>query len=91
MSQQWLLPFAMPTNDEIEMRWVDAWSDLYEIVRDNRDVQCLLPDGEVVDIEACKGWLQDSAYQGFIPSVEQGRVSGKRGVIAARVPDPDWE
>jgi hypothetical protein len=78
----------MPTNAEIEGFWIDAWSALYEIVKDRWDVRCLLPDGESVDVEKCKGWLQDSAYSGYIPTVTPGWVSGRPGVVASRVPAP---
>jgi hypothetical protein len=70
----------------IEMRWVDAWSDLYEIVGQRWDVRCCLPDGRVVDVEGCKGWLQESVYEGYDVRVEPGWVLGKPGVIASR-----WE
>jgi len=74
------------TKADIEMLWINAWSDLYEIVQEQHDVRCLLPDGEVVDVEECKGWLQDSAYSGYVPAVTARWVLGKRGVIASRTP-----
>jgi hypothetical protein len=81
----------MPTNAEIEGFWIDAWSDLHEITKDRWDVRCLLPDGEVVDLEQCKGWLQDSAYSGYIPAVTPGWVLGRPGVVASRVPAPSTQ
>ena len=59
-------------NSETEMRWVDAWNELYDIVRDRYDVPCELPDWSVVDVEACRGWLQESTYAG----VSRPRRSG---------------
>jgi len=70
------------TNAEIEMRWVDAWNDLLDIVGARRGVQCLLPDGSVVDVEQCKAWLQDSVYQGFLVQVRRGWVGHLDGVVA---------
>lgn len=81
-----IVSYIVPTNSDIEMFWIDAWTDLYEIVQDRWDVRCLLPDGEVVDVEACNGWLQDSAYSGYIPAVSVGWVMGRPGVVASRVP-----
>jgi hypothetical protein len=73
----------MASNSDIEMRWVEAWSDLYELLKQRSDVKCLLPDGRVVDIEECKGWLQDSAYQGWHVKVEAGWVLDKQGIVAS--------
>ena len=73
------------TNSEIENLWIEAWSNLIEIVEDEaRTMRCLLPDGNVVDVEQCKGWLQDSVYAGFSVNIECGWVLGRRGVIASR-------
>lgn len=77
----------MTSNEEVEQRWIEAWNDLYELVGDRYDVKCLLPDSGVVDIEECKGWLQNSAYQGWWIKVEPGRVMGKWGIIASRWQD----
>jgi hypothetical protein len=74
----------MASNSDIEMRWVEAWSDLYELLKQRSDVKYLLPDGRVVDIEECKGWLQDSAYQGWHVKVEAGWVLDKQGIVASR-------
>lgn len=74
----------MATNAEIEMRWVDAWNALYEIVEQRRDVLCQLPDGVAVDVEACKGWLQESVYEGYLVQVEVGWVGHRKGVIVSR-------
>jgi hypothetical protein len=74
----------MTTNSEKEMRWVDAWNDLYDIIGDRSNVLCQLPDGEIVDVETCKGWLQSSAYEGFELKVEAGFVRGKKAVLASR-------
>lgn len=74
----------MASNTEIEMRWIDAWNALYELLGNRRGVSCLLPDGRIVDIEACEGWLQESVYQGFEVKVEAGFIAGKKGVHASR-------
>jgi len=75
----------MASNSEIEELWIAAWNDLYAIVpeEDRCNIRCLLPDGEIIDFEACKGWLQDSAYAGYIPSVAGAWVLGKPGVIVS--------
>jgi hypothetical protein len=67
----------MSTNTELEERWIDAWNDLYDIVGKRWNVNCLLPDGSVVDVETCKGWLQDSAYQDYYLKVEEGWIMEK--------------
>lgn len=74
----------MPSKTDIEMRWVNAWNDLSDIVRDRRDVPCQLPDYTIVSVEDCKGWLQDSAYDGYEVAVQAGWVGHKLGVLATR-------
>lgn len=81
----------MTTNADREMFWINAWNDLIDIVKD-LSVKCLLPDGQIVDFEQCKGWLQESAYSGYIPAVSAGSVLGRPGVIASRrldIPEND--
>lgn len=77
----------MASNTEIEMRWVDAWNNLCDLVRDRHGVQCQLPDFTVVDVEECKSWIQTSVYEGYHVRVEAGWVLGKAGVIASRWKD----
>lgn len=74
----------MASNAEIEMRWADAWNDVYDIVRDRRDVKCQLPDWSIVDVKTCLAWLQDSAYEGYLLTVSEGWIEGKRRVIVSR-------
>jgi|GEM_PF-2485469 len=74
----------MVINSETEMRWIEAWSDLFDIVADRYDVQCLLPDGQIVNVETCQGWLQDAVYKGFLVEVRPGWVLGRRGVVASK-------
>lgn len=74
----------MASNTEIEMRWINAWNDLHELIGNRPNVSCLLPDGRVVDVEECKGWLQESAYEGFEVKVEARFIAGKKGVKASR-------
>jgi hypothetical protein len=72
-------------NHEIEQRWVEAWNNVFDIVKtlDHQDdVNCLLPDGSIVDIDTCKEWLQNAAYQGYCLKIEAGLVQGKMGVLA---------
>jgi hypothetical protein len=73
-----------PSNTELEMRWVDAWNDLYEIVGGHDGVKCQLSDGLIVSVEECKDWLQESAYEGYSLRIERGQVLGRPGVIASR-------
>ena len=74
----------MASNTELEMRWIDAWNDLYDRLEGRSNAPCLLPDGQIVDVEACKGWLQESAYQDYYIKVEAGYVAGKKGIHASR-------
>jgi hypothetical protein len=76
----------MASNTDIEMRWVDAWNEVYDIVRDQRDVPCLLPDWSIVSVDECLGWLQESVYQGIAVRVEEGWVGHRLGVIVRRAP-----
>jgi hypothetical protein len=72
----------MASNAEIEERWINAWSDLFELTRGRRDVPCQLPDYSVVTIEACQAWLQEKAYEGQLLEVNEGWVDGRQGVVA---------
>jgi hypothetical protein len=79
-------------SDEIEMRWINAWNDLYDLIlRYHGGVQygvkCSLPDGLVVNVEECEGWLQDSAYDRYYIKVEHGWVLGKPGIVVSRSHD----
>jgi hypothetical protein len=68
----------------MEEEWIEAWNDLFDLVGKRWQVSCLLPDYSIVDIEACKGWLQDSAYCGYFLKVEEGWVEGRRGIVVSR-------
>jgi hypothetical protein len=48
------------------------------------DFSCLLPDGSIVGVEECKGWLQQSVYEGFLVRVEAGWVGHRQGVVVSR-------
>ena len=69
------------------MRWVDAWNELYEIIGTRFDADCLLPDGSVVSVEECQGWLQEPIYAGYELKVKEGQVLGKSGVVVSRWKD----
>jgi hypothetical protein len=87
----------VPTNAEVEERWIEACNQVYDIARAQAasdsdadrarardELNCLLPDGTVTNLETCCGWLQDSAYQGFELKVERGQVYGEPGAIVSR-------
>lgn len=74
----------MADEDDIELRWIEAWNDVYEIVGEQWNVQCQLPDGQIVDPETCRGWLQEMVYAGWSVKVERGWVLGKEGIIASQ-------
>lgn len=79
----------MESNADVEMRWVDAWNDLYDIIGDRGDVPCLLPDWSIVNSEECRGWLQDSVYAGYRVHVEAGWVGHRRGAVVQRWREAD--
>jgi len=70
----------MVSNSDMETWWVESWSELYDPIGDRLNVRCLLPDGKVVDVETCKGWIQDTAYAGQRAAVAEGWVIGRPGV-----------
>jgi len=74
----------MPSNADIEMRWVEAWNDLADIIGDRRDVPCQLPDWSVIDVEECQGRLQRSVYEVYLVQVRDGWVGHKKGVVVFR-------
>ena len=76
-------------SSEIEMRWINAWNEQYDLILSNHGgvpygVKCLLPDGRVVNVEECEGWLQDSAYDRYYLQVDRGWVLGKPGIVVSR-------
>ena len=75
---------ASPSNADLEMRWVNAWNEMYEIVGNRKDAKCRLPDGTVVNVEECESWLQQSAYAGFRLRLESGNVLGGLGVVVSQ-------
>jgi hypothetical protein len=76
------------TNRQIEERWIDLWNDLFALVGDRWNMKCQLPDHSIVDIETCKGWLQDAVYQGMTPRVTAGWVQGKQAAIVTLSESP---
>jgi hypothetical protein len=74
-----------PTNTEIEMRWVDARNDLYDVFDGARaGGDCLIPVGAVVSFDEGKGYLQTSAYEGSRLRVEKGWHRGQRVAVLSR-------
>lgn len=76
----------MASNADIEMRWVDAWNEVYDIVGDRRGAPCMLPDWSIVGLDECLRWLQESVYAGHVVRVESGWVGHQRGVLVHREP-----
>jgi hypothetical protein len=76
----------MTSNVELEERWIVAWNDLFDLVapEDQGQVNCLLPDGSIVDFETCQGYLQDSAYADYHLKVAAAWIQGKSGVAVDR-------
>lgn len=79
----------MTTNTELEERWIEAWNNLLDIAGERWKVNCLLPDGSVVDVETCQGWLQDSAYEDYCLKVNEGWVKGEQGVVVSHFKEGD--
>lgn len=73
----------MTSNADIEMRWVEAWNEVYEIAQQQRDIPCQLPDWTVVTLDDCLAWLQNQVYAGYTVRVEAGWVGHRRGIIVS--------
>jgi hypothetical protein len=73
-----------PSKSDQERWWADAWNDLFDIVDERTDARCKLPDETVVDVEVCKGWLQDQAYDGWKVGVRAGTKGDGVQVVAWR-------
>lgn len=71
----------MTSNADIEMRWINAWSEVYEIVGTRTDVPCQLPDASIVSLNECLAWIQNLVYQGLTVQIEEGWVGHRRGVL----------
>ncbi len=74
----------MASRADLERRWIDAWNDLFDIVGGRTDVPCRLPDGTIVDVEGCKGWLQEQAYSGWQIAARATNIHGRVEVVASR-------
>lgn len=74
----------MTSNADIEMRWVNAWNELYDVIGRREDMPCLLPDGLEISFDQCKGWLQVSVYEGYRVEVGQGWLRGRPAVVVSR-------
>ena len=74
----------MASNAQIEQRWIDAWNNLADIIRDRPDVPCQLPDWSIVSAEDCRGWLQESAYLSYYVSVQADWAGYRREAMALR-------
>ncbi len=72
------------SNADTEERWVEAWDELLSLSRKRHDFRCMLPDGSVVDVETCLGWIQDSVYAGYFVSVRSCWLSGRPGALVSR-------
>ena len=55
----------MASNADIEMRWIDAWNDVYHIIGPSCVGPCQLPDWSIVSVEECLEWLQESVSEGY--------------------------
>jgi hypothetical protein len=72
------------SNTNIEMIWVDAWNELYDLIGSRKKVICLLPDFKEVSLDDCKGWLQDSAYDGFKLGLKEVWYKGHKAIQVSR-------
>lgn len=71
-------------NAEIEAAWVEAWDSVLTLAGKRRDFRCMLPDGSLVDVETCLGWLQESVYAGHAVSVDSCWILGRPGALVSR-------
>jgi hypothetical protein len=71
-------------NADIEALWVDAWDTLLAMSKGRHGFRCMLPDGSVVDVDACLGWLQESVYSGYRVSVQNTWLFGTPGALVSR-------
>jgi hypothetical protein len=80
---------------DIEMRWIEAWNDLYKLIEDLHAYEIVLPTGERVAVEECQGWLQNIVYQGNLVALRRyTRKDGRHRIIVQRwpqdEPEPAW-
>jgi hypothetical protein len=74
----------MANKADLERRWADAWNDLFDIVGKRKDIRCRLPDGTIVDVEGCQGWLQEQAYDDWHVAVQRSKFGDRLEVVASR-------
>jgi hypothetical protein len=56
------------------------WGTLYKLGGEREDVMCQLPDGTIVELNACQKWLNESIASGWMVGV----CSSNRLLIASR-------
>ena len=42
--------------------WLDAWDDLYDLIKKYPKGYILIPEYTEVDLDTAQGWIQDAAY-----------------------------
>ena len=62
-----------------EMMWIEAWSDLLEHL-DRAPLALINARGERIDVESCKGEIQDQAYRGFRAKLVPFQHRGQRAL-----------
>ena len=72
------------SNADIEMIWVDAWNDMYNMIGSRKNVIFLQPDFSEVSLDDCQGWLQDSAYDGYKLGMKEVWYKGKKAIQVSR-------
>jgi hypothetical protein len=56
------------------------WGNMRKLGGDREDIDCHLPDGEVVDLDTCQKWLNESVAAGWMVGV----CASNRVLIASR-------
>ena len=72
------------SNADVEARWVEAWDELLGLSGKRHDFRCMLPDGAIVDVETCLGWIRESVYAGCFITVRSCWLSGRPGALVSR-------
>ncbi len=77
------------SNTAREMAWIEAWETVLQLAGTRRGVQCLLPDGAIVDVPTVLGWIQKAVYAHNVVVVAQIWINGSPGIGVTTEPLPE--
>jgi hypothetical protein len=63
-----------------EQIWIDAWNDLYDLLKDKDNIKLLLPDWSEVSLDEMQGWIQQTAYENKLVRFDRVWYKGQKAL-----------